>query len=590
MTTVLLALGGVVALGATLVSQLDELSDSLPKYRDTIRAKLAALGGTMATIEQGFQDAMPDGEVAQLMPGGKTKPTPMEVTVVPDKPGQFEIVGTFIGPVLGPLGTIAIVFVLVLFMLFYMEDLRDRMVSVISRRGVTVTTQAMSEVTRRISRYLLMTLIINASYGIPVGVGLLLMGVPNALLWGLLAIILRFIPYLGPWLAASFPIILSFAISPGWELTIGVTAMFLVLELISNNVVEPWLYGSRTGLSPLAIIVSALFWTWLWGTAGLLLAVPLTLILVVSGRYVPQLRVLHTLLGDDPGLGPEARFYQRLVATHSDEAARVAEEFLDRRPLRELYDAVVLPAVRSAKEDEAAGRLTPQAIATMRETVREITTDLPAIADKKRAHRRKLAKAEAAADEPAQGLASLDQANPRDTMPVALGSGAVRVAFVPAGDDNDALVGHMLADLLRRDGITLLMVPPTTVSSELVSAAAELKPDVILIAGLPPVPQVRMRHLVDRAEAHQHRMHIIAGLWDAPVQEAQMSEEPRRRIGFGSRRKGPTLLSEVAPRSLASQDADQGLIEAGAEQVVHTLCDAVEAIRRTVQNVTMQAT
>ena len=150
-----------------------------------------------------------------------------------------------------------------------------------------------------------------------------------------------------------------FAISPGWELTIGVTAMFLVLELISNNVVEPWLYGSRTGLSPLAIIVSALFWTWLWGTAGLLLAVPLTLILVVSGRYVPQLRVLHTLLGDDPGLGPEARFYQRLVATHSDEAARVAEEFLDRRPLRELYDAVMLPAVRSAKEDEAAGRLTP---------------------------------------------------------------------------------------------------------------------------------------------------------------------------------------------------------------------------------------
>lgn len=590
-TTVVLALGGVVALGATLITQLDELSESLPKYRDTIREKLSALGGTVATIEKGLHDAMPDGEAPKLLPGVKSKPAPMEVKVVPDKPGQFELVGTIVGPVLGPLGTIAVVFVLVLFMLFYMEDLRDRMVSVISRRGVTVTTQAMSEVTKRISRYLLMTLIINASYGIPVGIGLLLLGVPNALLWGLLAIILRFIPYLGPWLAASFPILLSFAISPGWELTIYVTAMFLVLELVSNNVVEPWLYGSRTGLSPLAIIVAALFWTWLWGTAGLLLAVPLTLILVVSGRYVPQLRMLHTLLGDDPGLGPEARFYQRLVAANSDEAARVAEEFLDRRPLRDLYDAVVLPAMRSAKEDEAAGRLTQQAVSTIRETVREITTGLPAVADKKRARRQKAARAEAA-EEPNQGLASLDQrANPRNTMPVAMpaGTAEVRVAFVPAGDDNDALVGQMLADLLRRDGITLMLVAPATLSSELVLATAEIDPHVIIIAGLPPVPHVRMRHLIDRIEDIEGDQRIIAGLWDAPVEEVQTSE-PRRRIGFGVRRNRPTVLSEVrSPRGGATQGTDEGLIEAGAEQVVHTLCEAAEAVRRAVQHVTMQA-
>jgi|GEM_PF-125839 len=656
-TSVLLALGLVVALLVTLISQVNELSESLPKYRDTISEKLSAVGGTVAGITKGLEEAMPEATEAAkppppaagangpmldepnarkptsgIFPFAAPKTAPIEVTVVPNKPGPFELVGSLAGPVLGPLGNIAVVFVLVLFMLMYMEDLRDRMVSVISRHGVTVTTQAMTDVTTRISRYLLMTLIVNTTYGIPVGIGLLLLGVPNALLWGLLAIVLRFIPYLGPWMAALFPIALSFAISPGWELTIAVTGMFLVIELISNNIVEPLLYGSRTGLSPVAIIVSAIFWTWLWGTAGLLLAVPLTLIVVVSGRYVPSLRFLYTLFGDDPGLGPEARFYQRLVAGNSDEAERVLSEFLEKRPLPDLYDSVVLPALRSAKHDEAAGRLTAEAAASIREMVGEIAVGLPALSEKKKSARARLAKAEVKQaeknSEQPTGIARIDanggtggsgpnggtsgmngdggtatsdkKGEPKEPPPAS----DVRVVYLPTGDDSGALVGPLLADLLKADGIELKVLPVATLSSELVQEIADAEPDIVIIAGMPPVPLVRMRYLIAkastipshaliRAGVEKPEVRIIAGLWNANVDDVHVGTAipPRRRVGFGHKSRRPTLLSEVRPRPDAEsvdEEATATFLEAGAAHVTHTLVDTVEAVKRAVQHVNMR--
>ena len=613
-TSVLIALGAVLALGLTLVAQLDQLSDSLPQYRETIREKLATLGGTVADIERDLHDAMPDaldvispgaspdaplgldGAAASLGLGKRPATPPVPVTVV-DRPGLFEQIGAIAGPVLGPLGNVAVVFVLVLFMLMYLEDLRDRMVSLVNRRGVAMTTQAMSDVTQRISRYLLMTLVINTLYGVPVGIGLLLLGVPNALLWGLLATILRFIPYLGPWLAAGFPILLSFAISPGWTLTLEVTAMFLVFETISNNVVEPWIYGSRTGLSPLAIIVCALFWTWLWGMAGLLLAVPLTLIVVVSGRYVPSLRFLHTLLGDEPGLGTDWRFYQRLVAENSDEAERVAAEFLERRPLPELYDAVIVPTLRAAKIDEAAGQLSAEAAAALRERLADIMGGLPALAEKKKSARDKhlrheakgaaaktgLAQVEAAAQEPA---ATQEPTSAQEPTAAA----GVRVVWVPAGDPTGALVGPMLVELCAAVGIELLQVPITTLSSELVASAEALEPDVVIVAGLPPAPLARMRQLLTRLSAAGRDMRLIAAVWDSPVDDVVVGQAPRPRfgIGFGRAARGPTVLSEVRHRSernaLGSGDV-AALIEAGAHTVCHTLAEAVGAVQSAAQQV-----
>src|SRR5690606_29386034 len=192
----------------------------------------------------------------------------------------------------------------VIFMLIQREDLRDRFIGLLGTRRLNVTTQALDDAGSRISRYLLMQLLINVTYGVPVGIGLHFIGVPNALLWGVLATVLRFVPYLGPLIGMSLPLILAFAVDPGWQMVLMAAGLFLVLELVSNNIVEPWLYGSSTGISSVAIMVAAIFWTWLWGPIGLLLSTPLTVCIAVAGRYVPQLSFLSMLLGSEPALEP----------------------------------------------------------------------------------------------------------------------------------------------------------------------------------------------------------------------------------------------------------------------------------------------
>ena len=240
------------------------------------------------------------------------------------------------GPLVQPIATAGIVLVFIIFVLLQREDLRDRMIRLFGMSDVHRTTAAISDGAKRIGRYLLMQLVVNLLYGIPVGVGLYLIGVPNALLWGLLATVLRFVPYLGPILAAVCPIALSLAVDPSWTTPLLTVALFVVLELFTNNVLEPWLYGASTGLSPLALIVAAVFWTTLWGPVGLLLATPLTVCLVVLGRHVPQLHLFEVLLGDTPVLEPDVKFYQRLLAGDPHDAEEVADDVLEERPLSEV--------------------------------------------------------------------------------------------------------------------------------------------------------------------------------------------------------------------------------------------------------------
>ena len=247
-------------------------------------------------------------------------------------------------------------------MLLQREDLRDRIIRLVGSGDVARTTEAMNDAAKRISRYLLMQLVINVLYGLPVGVGLYLIGVPNPILWGLLATILRFIPYVGPMIAALFPIALSFAVAPGWTLPLLTIALFVTLELIINNVLEPWLYGSSTGLSPVAVLVAVVVWTTLWGPVGLLLSTPLTVCLVVLGRHVPQLAFFDVLLGDEPALPPEIKFYQRLLARDPDEATELAEEYLEDEPLEKLYDSVIIPALGLAEQDRLRGSLDRAAV------------------------------------------------------------------------------------------------------------------------------------------------------------------------------------------------------------------------------------
>ena len=216
------------------------------------------------------------------------------------------------GTLLEVLGTTGIVIVLVVFFLVRREDLRDRFIHLVGKGHVTVTTQMLEDADTRVSRYLSMLFLVNVTFGISVGIGLYLIGVPNAILWGILAAALRFIPYIGPWIAAAMPIGLSMAISTGWVAPILTVGLFVVLELFSNNVLEPWLYGKNTGVSAVAVLVAAVFWTWLWGPVGLLLATPLTVCLLVVGKHVPQLSFLDILLGNEPVFEPKKRIYQRL--------------------------------------------------------------------------------------------------------------------------------------------------------------------------------------------------------------------------------------------------------------------------------------
>jgi predicted PurR-regulated permease PerM len=365
--------------GVSLVvgSQLIELASSVPTYKQTISTKLRSLRsfglgqGAIEEITHTVEDIT--RELRDERPGATQQPTTVQgeqrrpVPVVIEQPEMrpLEVLRTIAGPLIAPLVTAGMVIVFVIFVLIERTELRDRFIRLVGHGDLQKSTRVLDDAAERVSRYLLMQLVVNTCYGVPVGIGLYLIGVPNALLWGLLATILRFIPYLGPFLAALFPTVLAFAIDPGWTMLLSVIALFLVIETIIVNAVEPWLYGSSTGLSSLAIILAAVFWTTLWGPVGLFLAIPLTVCLVVIGRYVPQLEFLGVLLGSDPVLAPEERFYQRLLAGNVEEAIAVAETEIAETSPTTFLDQVVIPMLRLAENDRQRGTTYPEARATL---------------------------------------------------------------------------------------------------------------------------------------------------------------------------------------------------------------------------------
>jgi len=391
LTVMLLVTLLFVGFAALVASQLTHLAQQLPTYEYNLRLKAqavaeAAPGAGVITRTANFLrdfsreiDRITEGsdkkpEVVTTPAGEARRPIPVEVHQPPQPP--LEALSEFVGPLLQPIATAGVVLVFIVFVLLQREDLRDRMIRLFGHGDVHRTTAAISDAAKRIGRYLLMQLVVNVLYGLPIGIGLFLIGVPNALLWGVLATVLRFIPYLGPVLAAVVPIALSFAVDAGWITPILTIALFIALELFTNNVLEPWLYGSSTGLSPLAIIVAAVFWTTLWGPVGLLLATPLTVCLVVLGRHVPQLQFFEVLLGDQPVLAPEVKLYQRILAGDPHEAGELAEEQLEDRPLLEVLDAVILPALVFADQDRLRGALDPARVTTVAGHFAEVVADL----------------------------------------------------------------------------------------------------------------------------------------------------------------------------------------------------------------------
>jgi hypothetical protein len=372
---------------------VSSLAQQLQEYRYNLETKIRSLPGivpgggvfrraTAMLRELGRELSSPQtqgGAESTPSASGTSEPEPpkpIPVQVVEPELGPLQIVQSIIGPLLQPMAGAGLVVVFVIMILLEREDLRDRLLRLAGRRDLHRTTEAMNDAAQRISRYLLCQLVVNISCGLPIGIGLALIGIPNAALWGILTVLLRFIPYLGIVIAAAFPLALAIAVAPGWMLFVWAALLFLGIELVVSNLVEPLVYGGTTGLSSVALIAAATFWTWLWGPIGLLLSTPVTVCLVVLGRHVPQLQFLNVLLGNEPVLTPEERFYQRILANDPEEATEQAEEFAKERSLAEFFDEVAIPALARAQADSDRGVLPPEDRAMFRDAIETMVENL----------------------------------------------------------------------------------------------------------------------------------------------------------------------------------------------------------------------
>jgi predicted PurR-regulated permease PerM len=392
-SVVIIAFALIFAMGSLLATQLTQLASDLPRYQSTMSEKIQSFRETTAgrgTLERASgmlkdlgkeldkpKDAASAlGQSSVLSPKTPAPLAPVPVEVRQPDPGALESLRSLISPLLHPLATTGIIIIFVIFILLQREDLRNRLIRLAGSHDLQRTTAALDDAAARLSRLFLIQLVVNGAFGVVIGVGLWLIGVPSAVLWGILAAVLRFVPYIGAVIAAAFPLVLAIAVDPSWSMLLWTLALFLVVEPIVGHVIEPMVYGHSTGLSPVAVVASATFWTALWGPIGLVLATPLTICLVVLGRHVERLEFLDVMLGDRPALSPPEIFYQRMLAGDPTEAAEKAEEFLKERSLSSYYDEVALKGLQLAQMDAQRGALDQERLAKIRDAVREFAGDL----------------------------------------------------------------------------------------------------------------------------------------------------------------------------------------------------------------------
>ena len=554
-TTVMVGLSCCVIAGLVWVTVVQFLSfaASLPDYKSNIQAKISILRSdpegslekARRTIDEiGTEIAKQDAAAAAApAPRGAPRSSrlpaqgdrPVPVTIAESQPTPFELMRELVAPLIIPLTVAGAVILFTFIMLLQREDLRDRMIRLVGQGQLNVTTQVFEEAANRVSRYLRVQLIVNVSYGLPVGIALYLIGIPNAALWGVLATALRFIPYLGAWIAAALPIALAFAISDDWSLVVWTVAVFVVLELISNNVIEPWAYGASTGMSALAVIVAAIFWTWLWGAVGLLLAVPLTVCLVVVGRYIPQFTFLSIMLGDQPVLSLQDRVYQRLLARDQEEAAELAEEYVGEKGLEALYEDVLIPVLDLAERDRHSDALSEERTRFVFDSTRTLV--------------------EESTEPPPEGEEAAESAGAKDARSDTV-AGPITACIVPARDEADEIVGAMLRRSLTRRSVASELLTTHVLKGEVLDRVTELAPQVLYISALPPAAILHASYFCKRLRPRFPQLKIVVALWHAE----------------GNIEKGRARL-----------------LAAGASDVVITLKDAIEKLPPAVLVTAMQS-
>lgn len=365
-----------------VAGQVGQLAEELPKFQTNIVGKLEELqttgpeNGLVSRLSRMVAEI--NSKIATVVPAGGASgenDDPVAVEVVENR-STFETLQDLVLPLLKPVATAGLVIVVVVFMLLERDEMRDRFIRLVGANDINRTTQVIEDAGTKVGTYLLIQLLVNVIYAVPIGIGLFLIGIPNPVLWGMLTLVLRFVPYIGPILAAIFPLFLAFAVSPDWTTVLWTGALFLGVEMISSNVIEPWLYGSRTGVSPLAIIIAAIFWTWVWGPLGLVLSTPLTVCLVVVGRYIPQFAVFDVLFGDRPVLAAHSRLYQRLLVGDTVETTLRAEESLEEDYIAEYHRDVGIPALLLAQGDYARGVLSQEQLTRFADSADVMLTEL----------------------------------------------------------------------------------------------------------------------------------------------------------------------------------------------------------------------
>lgn len=521
---VMIAFGAVSGLGFLLGSQLAHLAGNLPEYEYNITGKIHSFRGT--AIREGIvgrtstmlQDlnkeiSKPSDETAsaakapRAAPAQPSAPPPAETHALNMTP--LQVVQGIVGPLLQPLATAAIVIVFLIFFLLQREDLRNRFIRLVGTRDLQRTTEAMDDAARRLSRYLLTQTAVNATFGLWIGIGLWLIGVPNAVLWGTLSALLRFIPYIGPVIAAACPAALALAVDPGWSMLLWVIGLFLVTEPLTGQLVEPWLYGRSTGLSGVAVVVAAAFWTFLWGPVGLLLSTPLTMCLVVLGRHVERLQFLEVLLGDQPALAPEQSFYQRILADDPDEAAHQAETFLKERPLSAYYDQVAIKGLALAQLDVNRGTLNHEQRVRLKAAIDDIIDDLSGHED-------------AAATDIKEGEPGVAPMAPvlsaAELAPSWRGKPVLCVAGRGSLDEASAA---MLAQLLEMHGIGARVVPREAVSARHLDQLDVTGVQMACLCYLEPGTFANARYLVRRLRRRLPKAGIMAGFWTLTAEQAE---------------------------------------------------------------------
>jgi predicted PurR-regulated permease PerM len=532
-TVLVLAFSVASAVTWRVAAQMVEIMAELPNYKDNLDAKIQSLHTTknsdlskaLSALKElngelsSLSDQLTANRSAQSRNIRSAHPVPVQLAQPPSN--LIEDLRSLLGPLAEPIEMGAMVVIFSLFMMINREDLRNRVIRLAGRGRLYVMTQALDDAGNRLSRYLLLQCLVNTSYGILFGIGLYFVGLPHALLWGVFTGVLRFIPYLGTLIAAALPTAMSLAVFPGWHdaaLTFGI---FVVLEIATANFVEPLLYGSHTGISSLAILVAAVFWATIWGPVGLILSTPLTVCLIVLGRHVPQLNFLEVVLGDEPVLLPEQCFYQRLLAMDQDEARSIAEEHLKTNSLENLYDSVILPALKVAEHDHERAELDDSKRRCVLRILKNLIEDL---------------------GDPYSDAGQMFSRAPN--LPDGRNPLKTSVACIPAAPGADELVSMMLSQLLRQAGLAASPIRAMSLERT-VQSVLRTGPKLICISSISPSSVTEARMLCRRLRANAPELQILVGFW-----------------------------------SLDSSTAQQRLGQACPNATVKTLAEAVEQIRQ----------